>query len=111
MTQSAFHPVSNINNFTFFIGYEEQPKQIQNESICCSSRNEIIEKSEEKKPMKRNKKKWTREEKLKAIEIVKSMGIQKGLIHLQQNLSKTYFKLTISTLQYWWKQNNEKSCI
>jgi hypothetical protein len=47
----------------------------------------------------------------KAIEIVKAMGVQRGLLHMQQSLSKTYFKLTISTLQYWIKQFEDKSCM
>lgn len=106
MNKSAFQPVIDISNYTFFEGYEEVPKQIQNESQSLS--HEIIEKSEEKKPMKRMRKKWTEEEKKKALEIVKRMGIQKGLLYMQQSLSKIYFKLSISTLQYWCKQHNEK---
>ena len=120
---SAFQPVNNLYLYTFFDGFEEiKPNQIQsstpihttdNKQIIIKSftSSEIIECSEEKKQSKQVnvtkqiKKRWTFEEKKYALEVVNKMGISKALIYLQQNQSKIYFNLALSTLKYWYKQS------
>ncbi|ELP87877.1 hypothetical protein EIN_274640 [Entamoeba invadens IP1] len=101
--QSAFRAVENLENFRFFVGYED----VTDVKMTSEERSEKAPRSPVHRCTKKDqkKRKWLMEQKVLAVKLSRSIGVAKTIAFLQDTRPDDFTGLSTSTLQYWIHQS------
>lgn len=102
---SVFKPVRNIFSYqiTFNSDYIDNSEEKKpNKSTDSETIQKSSEKIEKKEP---NKRKWTMEDRIMAVNMTKKLGVTKTISFLTLTEPERFGKLSTSTLQYWINQS------
>ncbi|ELP87405.1 hypothetical protein EIN_096720 [Entamoeba invadens IP1] len=100
--QSAFRPVSDINNYQLFIGY----RKVVNGFSTSEDKSENVPVSPIRLQQREtHKRKWEMESKIQAVKMAQKIGVSKTITYLLETRYEEYYGLSSSTLQYWINQS------